>query len=324
MALTETMSDYLSHLGFKQDESYDVPAKPVEASNASLQAFLEQAGNESDRSICSIHLTGSGVKQNSIPLESLSKFVAAFQAGIEAIGGALTGHISISGSLPSDIVARTQMNMVGSPLPGSIILRVEPSISRLDDLKPNGDTLFELDEMGIEPLADQAFEQFSSLLNELACEGPDKEEFVHHLTDLGPRVANRIKEFCEAVDKSNVDAEFTWRDPGKDVETAAISYTFAKHAISVIDAANIETQTDVFEGTLVTLTSSNKDRIRLRTDEGEERTVSLGTIPETDVYNLNIGDRIRIEIERSINQRPGGRRSEKLIGRSIEKVNPII
>lgn len=325
MATNTSLDEMLSALGYDSQTKYNAPEDPFEASMASVNAFaIDHSEEIKPRSIGFIHLTGPNVVNHSAPVKAVGDILTAIQDGVDAIGASLSGIITSHGALPFSVTGRTQLSMISSPMPGSVIIQVAPTISKEDDLNPQGEQqqqLFDMEsEINARPLADRAFTEFSSLIKSLGDEGPDKTAFLDRLTDYGPRVASTMKNFCDSIDKGAVDIELKWKEPGHPSEESSLNHEYAKHASTVIQNANIESETVQIEGTILTLTTSPKDKLRVLSDTEQEFTIAIGTISPSDVYAIHTGDRVHIEAERRISKRPGGRRYEKLIGVSLTKL----
>ena len=229
------------------------------------------------------------------------------------------GNRSAEGSLPSAITSRTEMSLIASPMPGSVVIQVAPSLARMDDLYPEGLGLFDAEaELDAKPLADQAFIEFSTLISELREDDPDNSQFVDHLTDLGPRVATAMKSFCESIDKGVLDLELEWTESSRKAKTASISHSHAERTARLIASANIENEEVTIEGVLLTVTQSTKDKLRILEDDGQEAVVTIGDIPPAATYPLHTGERVRIRAEKRVSRKPGGTRSEKLVGKAVE------
>lgn len=325
MATTTNLTDYLKGLGYDDSVEYDVPESASDAAMAGVQAFVREHSDEPQpESIGVIHITGPNVKDNSAPVRSVGTLLTAIQDGVDAVGAAIMGKISLSGALPAAITGRTELSLVASPLPGSVVIQVAPTLDRMADLYPKeqGTALFDVEkEIGAEPLADQAFTEFSTLIKELGEEDPYKKNFVEHLTGLGPRVASNMKSFCDSVDKGGVDVSFEWSQPGRGSDSSFISHASAKNAVTVIENANIENQPISIAGTLLTVTTSTKDKLRILKQDGSECTIAIGSIEPADLISVHSGDKVAIEAERVISNRPGSRQREKLIGVSLRKVD---
>ncbi|WP_251158108.1 hypothetical protein [Caniella muris] len=324
MATTPNLDEYLASLGFDPDAEYDVPEDPADAALAGVEAFVrEHGGGGAPESIGTIHIAGPSVSGHSAPMRTVGDLLVSFQGAIDAIGAALSGFRSARGAIPSSISGRTGMSVVASPARGSVVIEVSPSLPRADDLRPDGDGLFDVEGCGVRPLADQAFTEFSRLVGDLRDEDPYEARFIDHLTDLGPRVASALKGFCEVVGKGAVDLDLDWSEPNGATESAAISHDRAARAARVISEAKIDNEEAVFEGTLVTVTRSPKDRLRVVRDDGSEAVVSMGDIPPESTVTLHPGERVRLVAERRVGRSPGGHSTEKLVGKSVEAVSRI-
>lgn len=324
MATMPNLDDYLSSLGFDPDVTYTVPENPADAALMGVNAFVREHSPEDDpASLGVIHITGPSVKGHTAPLKAVGTFLSALQDGVDAIGASIQGIMTSAGALPFSVTGRTQLSMVASPMPGSVVIQVAPTLDRISDLYPEGkdQSLFDLeDEIGARPLADLAFDEFSSLIKDLNVDGPDKTDFLDRLTDHGPRVASTMKAFCDSVDKGALDVDFEWEEPGRPPETSRLTHETAKHASVVIQNANIDSETIHIVGKILTVTMSQKDKLRVLTDSEQEITLSIGTISAADVVTLHPGDQVDIEAERRVSRRPGGRSYEKLIGISLQKL----
>lgn len=316
----------LNGLGFDKGASYDLPENLNELSISSLRGFIDQTYlQHSVESTALIHVTGPAVSGHSAPLRSIGDFMIHLQGAFESIGASIGGFKTPGGTVPTALAKRTELSLVASPLPGSVVLEVAPTKPRLEDLYPNGEALFDLEKaIGVKPLADQTFEEFSSLLSDLVINKAEQDKFVDHLSELGPRVASSVQALCEAVDKGAIDVDFEWREPSGNRKKVSINHSFAKFASTVIKDAEINVESIHVEGTLVTVTTSDKDHLRVKEDLGEEQTkdmtLLIGDIPPEQLYGLRPGDKVAVDAERRISTRAGGRRSEKLVGTGIRKL----
>lgn len=71
------------------------------------------------------------------------------------------------------------------------------------------------------------------------------------------------------------------------------------------------------------MTYSPKDKLRIETEEGTEKTISIGSIDPTVLLKLVSGEHVCIETEQRISYKPGGGQKEKLIGLSVEQIQSI-
>lgn len=328
MATTINSDALLASLGFNENESYVLPEDLNELSVSSLRAFIDQSYLQHSReSSALIHITGPSVIGHSAPLRSVGDFMTQLQSTFEAVGASIEGFRALSGSIPSKITKRTELALVASPLPGSVVLEVAPSIPRVEDFRPEGEqALFDVETtIDAKTLADCAFEEFSSLLSDLSCETPDQDAFVKHLAELGPRVASNVQSLCETVDRSQIDVDFEWREPSRERKTISVSHSFAKFAASVIQDAQVNVEQVHIEGILLTVTTSEKDHLRIKEDLGgglsKDTVLPIGDIPPEQLYGLQPGDKVAVDAERQLFTRAGGRSQQKLVGIGINRIN---
>ncbi len=319
----------LASLGFDENENYDLPEDLNELSTSSLRGFISQTFlSHSAEATALIHVAGPSVVGHSAPLRTVGGFMVHLQAAFDSVGASIAGFKSLRGAIPSSLAKRTELALVASPLPGSVVLEVAPTKPRLEDLYPEGEPLFDLEEtIGAKPLADSAFEELASLMSELVVDEPNQDKFVEHLSELGPRVASSVRTLCDAVDKDGIDVDFEWRPPSGERKKVRVTHTYAKFVSTVIQNADIDTEPVKIEGTLVTITTSDKDHLRIREDEvdgaAKEVTLPIGDIPPEQLHGLQPGDRVQVDAERQVYNCVGGRTREKLVGVGIRKMQRL-
>lgn len=327
-----TISAYvmLKGLGFDENTNYELPDNLNELSVSSLRSFIDQTYlRHSEESTALIHVTGPAVNGHSAPLRSIGDFLSHLQSTFESVGASIEGFKASGGAIPARIASRTELSLVASPLPGSIVLEVAPSMPRLEDFRPNDEpALFDIEkEIDAKPLADCAFQELSNLLSHLECENPNQDKFIERLADLGPRVASNVQALCETVDKNQIDVDFQWKEPSSEQKIIKVTHAFAKYAASVIQDAKINVKQVHIEGALVTITTSEKDHLRIRENIDDQSTkdtvLPIGDIPPEQLYGLQPGDRVAVDAEKQVFTRAGGRTKEKLVGVGICKIDSL-
>lgn len=135
MATTTKLDDYLALLGFDPEATYDVPENPADAALSGVAAFVrEHSAGQEPESTGIIHITGPSALGNSAPVKAVGNLLTSIQSTIDAVGASLMGNRSAEGALPSAITSRTEMSLIASPMPGSVVIQVAPSLARMDDL----------------------------------------------------------------------------------------------------------------------------------------------------------------------------------------------
>lgn len=292
-----------------------------EASERSLRSFVaQQAGAdaaEPKESKGLIHFTGPAIIGHSVPINAIGKALTAMQTAIDAIGASKSGYTSLNGQIPARIKAKTELRMEASPLAGSIVINVRPSMPRLEDLYPDGPTLFDLEEQGVRPLADECFEDFLEILSSTSDDSPAYEGLVDILTGFGPRTSSAIREFCNSLDKDSLDVDFKWEEPRKKPIRGEMNHARAKFVSTIIRDTEVEVEETTLMGMLVSSTLQ-KDIIRLRLQDGTEQTLAPGTIPSEELMKFGLGDNVIIKAERRVAKYTGGHAKTKLFGISMQ------
>lgn len=322
MTQNNSLNELFRSIGVNVDDysTVDLPS-PEEASRESVERMIAKSSRTA-RVLMSrgeIHLRGSGVKLNAAPASCVGNLLNEFQCAVDALGASLSGHTSAMGAIPSAIRASTTINIVASPQPGSIRLSISPAKQGFEEVFPDGETLFGFDPLGRRPLADIAVEELIDLIAKVDDQSPDSEDLVETLMNKGPRVASTFKGLMQSLDEGDFDADIKWCEPEKAKKESRITHHLAKYAVSVIENAKIESNEVVFYGTLITSTSSKKDKIRIILDDtGEERTMSLGDIDPITMNRFHPNEKVVIKAEESIGHHVGGRETVRLAGISIE------
>lgn len=298
-----------------------------EASERSLRAFVAQqtgddaAGLKESRGL--LHFTGPAIVGHSIPISAVGSALSMMQSAIDAIGAAKEGFSSVGGQIPNRVKARTELRMDASPMPGSVVISVRPSMPREQDLNPDGQARLEFDEVELRPLADECFEDFINILSSTIDDSPAHDKLIDLLSEFGPRTSSAVREFCSALDRDSLDVDLKWEEPKKRPLKGEMSHSRAKFVSGVIKDADIEVETVTLVGMLVTSTMSKKDKFRLRFEDGTEKTLALGKISPSDVSQFRTGETVTIKAERRIGRYTGGREREWLVGIAIEPKNQL-
>lgn len=330
MVMKHNKEELLDFIGYDPEvaNKCSLPSDLQELSMSSLKAFMdEHALQHSSESSALIHITGPSVVGNSAPIKAVGEFMTGLQSVFDSIGASLSGRKNAGGTIPAQLSSRTQLSLVASPMPGSVILEIAPTMPRLEDLQPDGEPLFDITEFGYKPLADMAFDELSSLLSELKVDSPDNEAFVSHLAELGPRAASSMQSLCEKIDKESLDVDFEWKEPTAERHKVALSHSLAKYVATVIKDADINSELLTIEGVLLTSTLSEKDRLRVREtlESGafKDHVVQIGDIPLEEIHAVTTGDKVRVTFDQRTSMKAGQRTTIKLLGVSIAKVETL-
>lgn len=314
------------NINIKDFEDIDETSRIESAMDASAESVRRFVGSSvfDARMIDSfgeIHIEGSGVKGNAAPMANVGDVLSNIQASIDSIGAKLRGRINEKGRIPSEITSLTSLDIVASPMPGSLRILVSPGKRGFDEVYPDdGDNLFGIGEdFGKRPLADLSLEAMIDLIKEVDLNSPDSKNFEIKLQEMGPRVASSMKSMFSSFAKSDFDVEMSWKEPQKRISKARVNKELAAHAVRVIVQSKADIEKDIISGSIITVTTSTKDRIRILDESGEDILISIGDISRMDLARFHAGSRVLVGVEKSVSYFPGGRTTVKYRGVSIRE-----
>lgn len=322
MAMRPMLEKLMSDNGITADDIASIDlGSAEEASERSLRTFAS-LNSDSDfpieESMGTLHFTGPAIKGHSVPIEVIGNTLSNIQNVINAIGASIQGFSSAGGQIPFGIKDRTELMMVASPFPGSVVIHIRPKMNRLDDLHPSGTQALDLgEEFEERPLADECFETFIDIMSSTSDESPEHGRLIELLTDLGPRASSSVKTFCETLGKDGLNLDVKWQEPARKPLKSEINNERAKVMGEFIRNADIESNDVDIYGTLITSTLTQKDKLRILQDDGKEIIVRLGKIPKAEISLVRPGDKVTIHADCKIGTYAGGRTSTTYTGISI-------
>ena len=305
--------DELISLGFQPGKIYPLPKDPMEASRESVEAFVCSHDRGCTKSSGGqIHITGPAVHRHSAPIKVVGNLLLNLQDGVDAIGAKIYNIFSDTGALPKSVTDRTRLSISASPLPGSVIINVVPEYT--EQGKSEQEFLEE------PPLSDRAFKQLLELISSFPSIEKDQGDFVEKMAEYGSRVAAALSKICETVASGKIDIEMKWDGENGETICSYMTNDFAKEMGQMIANADIRNEQEEIEGSLITLTKSSKDKLRILTGENEEKTFSLGAIPLGSIDTFHVGDRVKVKIEKITSKKVGGKIRESFTGISISPI----
>jgi len=318
-ALTDTGSRDLSwFLNQSNSNILDQPltTDAAELGRMSVEAMvIKQEGSaRSIRSEGSLRISGDGVIGNSAPLDVVGKIALAWQKAVITIGASIEGIRSPLGKVPKEIGLRTRLNLVASPSPGSIILRVSPLQDPLTESEPNGNrTMIDAPR----PLADQAVNSLIDLLNEANNSRPsDLDDFANHVQSLGPRVGSAVVQFVREIDKGNLTLEAFWREPQAAAIFTRIDASGARFIATFIEGRELDGVEETLVGTLATVSVSERWLVEL--EDGAVHMDASGLSSEVPAQ-WRVGQRVKLSVLITIREQPDGATRRKFTILNVEE-----
>ena len=286
--------------------SYDLSAPPEwktadEASRISVETFAANLrGDALARSTGRIRLAERGGDSHSALLESVGQVQIAFQRAIRGVAAGLEGVRAVVGRLPAEIVQLTNLRLIASPLPGSIVLQVQPDVEPADVAYPDG-------QMSLDPARDSLVDRSAVELIDFLTETLDLLTIVDsgaleaRLSNLGPRAASSIKSFADAVAASSFDVDLSWDRSTQATVRAHVDSASAEWLSALISGSQLDAEPILLRGVLRTV--SDRKPLDLELAPGEVVGIDRGDV---DVRDFRVGQQVTVEALVRVVVRPGG------------------
>lgn len=297
-----------------------VPLPPVtwerggDLARMSVESMTARHGEARElASVGAVRLSGAGVTGHAANLDEVGKIATLWQRCVTAVGAALEGVQSAAGRIPDRVVFQTQLQLVASPGPGSVVLALSPKSDpfgrRADEERP-----FFLMER---PLADRASEELINLLAAASSAGPADDELSNLFRYLGPRVGTSVKALANALDRGHFDFEVSWEEPERPTRRAAVPAGTSGWLRDFVSGRELDSGEDTIEGTIRTVSDFSKWAV----DTGAGiRSVDASALPVEVIRAVRVGDNVRIHVRVDVTERPDGATTTRLSGTRIEQL----
>lgn len=257
-----------------------------------------------DLSFGMLRLTGAGITGHSAALDGVAEAMRNFQRLVLATGLSSTGHTSLRGKPPADVVAKTRLSLNGSPMPGSLVLQIVPGMSPADEIAPNGQGEFFTDHET--QLVDTAVNDAFNLLEEGRLLGPDADtgQFLSQVKEHGPRVASTLRDFSLCLVKFEFEPDLVWTQPRKPRIRTRLSIAELAHISEIIASRALEKEPTTIRGVLRTV--SDYSAWQVEVDEGDVLKIDAKQIPAADTATLRTGMLVEVDVDVTEESGPAG------------------
>lgn len=319
MVLNEEM---LEHLRRQVLESSAPEWETVEELNRMSLEKLWSVDSHSRvlRSTGIIRISGAAAVFGEALISSAGNVLINFQNLVTATGASLEGIRSrYLSDLPRQLVALTELRLLMRPLPGSLILKVTPAMSPMDELSAEEYVLVHQERT---QFIDRCVYSTMELLRAAHTleANIDNSEFLERVTNGGPLLATTLKKFAVDVEKDDFDINLEWSEP--EVQTARAVFTKGDAALvkSLIVSRELDQDPVALTGYLVTL--STESRWQLTLDDGSQVTIDPTIIrKDTDVTVFHLKQRVKIKANAIAKIHPGGATTILYKAVSIEAID---
>lgn len=310
------ISNLLADLRERFADATPPPYEPGDLSRRGIEAMVRRETGTA-RSLHSsgvLRFTGAAVEGHSANLDDVGGLSSAWQKAVTATGAALENIKSIRGRFSESIVLRTQLVLTASPQPGSVLFIVEPKQSPMTEAQPHGQASL-TEEMEARPLADRASDRLVEFLAKGTDSGPEVgDEIATQLRELGPRVGGAVNALAQAIDRSNVTLEVSWREPSKPTRRASVNPSGAKFIRQIVEGRGLDEEPETLIGPLQTI--SSRQRWAIDTAEGLVQ-FDASELPEAELHRWKVDDWVEVAATVAVRERGDGRMDRKHTATSI-------
>lgn len=283
----------------------------------SMDSFRAEGGGP--RRVASsglLRLTGAGIRGHAGSFDGISEALRNFQRFVLSTGLASVGHKSLRGQAPIDVVSKTRLNLSGSPLPGSLVLRMVPAMPPSEEIAPDGEVALFGDED--DQLIDTAVKDALGLLDEGRLMGSDVEEsvFLSDLESRGPRVASTLRDFVVSLVKYEFEPDIAWSQPRHSRMRTCLSTTELARISGAISSRELERDPATLRGVIRTV--SDIAAWQLELDSGEILRIESVGIPKEQTSTLTTGAIVSIDVDVTEESSPAGESKQKYAATSFE------
>lgn len=248
-------------------------------------------------------------------LDSVGSLMVTLQKLVSATGGALKGFKSLRGQLTAQVRTLTQLQLTASPVPGSIVLQVQPEQDLSEEIYPEGQVPLTDDAL---PLLDQSMQALMELLRAGAAAGPGEEsaDFRSRMVELGPRTATAVRELVTPLYEGGLEVDIQWAIPGRPDVTVRLTSAEAERIAQLVAIEKLDAEEIELVGRLHTISKTKS--WDLETDDEEMIRMGKGQLPDEAVRDLHVDQRVRVRAEMTPRRQISGEVTYDYTALSIE------
>ena len=250
-----------------------------------------------------LRLTGDAVKGSTASLESVGELMGRWQRLVTAIGGSKRGFRGLRGRMNADVISSTKLLLHAGPSQGSVMLEFQPEMRPETELSPDGE-LRAFDQPDTQ-LADEAVAEAITLFTNAAALGPsaDGSDFLSEVSGLGARTASALADVARSLDAGGFDLDLTWMQPEHPSARVHVSQSVSKRIVEIVSSRELDKDIETLVGSIQTI--STLARLHLLLDDGSLVAIAPGKLDHDALKSVTHGQRVRIDADVKVNQRPG-------------------
>jgi hypothetical protein len=268
---------------------------PEDLSRLSAERFMfGESPDRGSQSLGHLHLVDPSTDAHGARLDAVGRLAAMFQKVVSSTAAALEGQKSLRGQLSATVRSLTQLQLATSPMPGSVVLRVEPEHVIADELYPGGQRPLIDEQM---PLIDRSVSELVALLDQgvNAQTATEEAAFRDHIAELGPRAAGAVRELVTLLSDRGIELGVDWSAPTRTAASVRVTRDAAARITALVKNQKLDTEIVELPGVLHTISKSRA--WDLETDTGELIRIRKGRLVDDDVSELHVDQRVVVRAE---------------------------
>ncbi|KUG54980.1 hypothetical protein [Kocuria palustris] len=274
----------------------DVPqwSNAEDLARLSIEAHGRQMGAPRGRSRGALRLHGGGVAGHAASFTDVGRLMTTWQNFVSAVDASRDGHVGVRGKLPASILSRSQLDVVSSPSPGSLVLTFEPHV------QPNE----ELDESpvleGFDQPEEQAIDTSMALAVDLLAQASQQgleatAPWVTTAREMGQRVCSTLSHLTEETSSSDLDLDVSWAQPNRPTRRAAVTASTSRTVHEIISKEVKKPEVETLRGTLVTISDRSALQL-LDPATGTTTSVKPGSVDAEQLRSVAFGERVEMRV----------------------------
>lgn len=286
------------------------------------------------RSSGSIRLFGVNVRDHQARLDAAGAILVNFQRLITAAGAARRGIRTAKGPLPGEVSSLTQLKLLMSPMPGSVVFEIGPET--LPEAELSAEESVAIFDQPSRQFVDECFTDALGLvavaheigLGTSSTGTPDHEDgeqaldgaFEQRIADGGPRLAVAIRDFAKVIEAADFDVDLEWREPLRPTLRATMTTHDAAAVARLVVSHELDAEDETIRGSLVTISVLSSWQIR--SIDGELTTVDASVLNAEQASGFRLGEDVTILARPKITESAGGIITTKFKAIQIESNSP--
>lgn len=245
-----------------------------------------------------LRFSGGGVPDSTAPLSEITRALQHFQRLTTAIAAAGEGDKELGKQASVNVQRKSRLMIAGSPGRGSLLFDLTPETLPAEEISDGPDGAVSM--FREPPDDDQQIDHAVSAVIDLIALGnalpPELtgSRFTDEITALGPRAAACMRDFTRTVHRNQFDVDVEWRQPHRPTARVHLGTASAELIARAIELSESDTQVVVIEGSVLTVSTVQRQAWLIEPSDGEPVAVRHSDVPHEQTIGIATHDLVRI------------------------------